>query len=278
MDPDKNLIYTRRKARQEQLAQSDAMPEESTVKFPSAGWSTSLQRMPLFTRAEMDLHISKSGKNFDRNKQNHAVPTSMKKAKTFLDDEYLRDLTCASDDQYFYFKCLCYHSFKKIEPPHKLQVALCLVSGVVKYASCTCVAGSVGFCNHVLAVMMKLCKFSLYCCQDIKDLENESDMTQAKACTSSLQLWHRPVRGDKIKPQPVMELEVKKSIYRKQNLENVQVAHMQVTSYSSQSLIFKFSVILTQCLEWTVMMNKMLFLYILHSLCNNLSSMKSQMI
>ncbi|CAH3169650.1 unnamed protein product, partial [Pocillopora meandrina] len=165
VDPDKNLIYTRRKARQEQLAQSDAMPEESTVKFPSAGWSTSLQRMPLFTRAEMDLHISKSGKNFDRNKQNHAVPTSMKKAKTFLDDEYLKDLTCAR---------------------------------------------SVGFCNHVLAVMMKLCKFSLYCCQDIKDLENESDMTQAKACTSSLQLWHWPVRGDKIKPQPVMELEVKK--------------------------------------------------------------------
>lgn len=54
--------------------------------------------MPLFTRAEMDLHISKSGKNFDKNKQNHAVPTSMKKAKTFLDDEYLKDLTCASDD------------------------------------------------------------------------------------------------------------------------------------------------------------------------------------
>ena len=26
--------------------------------------------------------------------------------------------------------------------------------------------------------------------------------------------------------------------------------------YSSQSLIFKFSVILTQCLEWTVMMKK----------------------
>ena len=84
MDPDKNLIYTRRKARQEQLAQSDAMPEESTLKFPSAGWSTSLQRMPLFTRTEMDLHISKFGKNFDRNKQNHAVPKSMKRQKHFL--------------------------------------------------------------------------------------------------------------------------------------------------------------------------------------------------
>ena len=76
----------------------------------------------------------------------------------------------------------------KNETPHKLQVALCLVRGVVKYALCTCVAGSVGFCNHVLALMMKLCKFSLYSCQDIKELDNESDMTPFKACTSSLQL------------------------------------------------------------------------------------------
>ena len=50
-------------------------------------------------------------------------------------------------------------ALKKNEAPHKLKVALCLVSGSVKYASCTCVAGSAGFCNHVLALMMKLCKF-----------------------------------------------------------------------------------------------------------------------
>ena len=212
VDPDQNLIYTRRKQRQEQLqTHSDLLPKESTVKFPSTGWSTSLQRMPLFTKAEMDLHISQSGKNIDRNKQNHAVPTSMKKAKTFLEDEYLRDIVAASDNEYFFFKCLCHHSFKKNEAPHKLQVALCLVSGAVKYASCTCVAGSVGFCNHVLALMMKLCKFSLYSCQDVKELDYESDMTASKACTSSLQIWHRPVRGDKIKAQPVMELEVKRS-------------------------------------------------------------------
>ena len=212
VDPGQNLIYTRRKQRQEQSqTQSDLLPKESTVKFPSTGWSISLQRMPLFTKAEMDLHISQSGKNIDRNKQNHAVPTSMKKAKTFLEDEYLRDIVAASDNEYFFFKCLCHHSFKKNEAPHKLQVALCLVSGAVKYASCTCVAGSVGFCNHVLALMMKLCKFSLYSCQDVKELDYESDMTASKACTSSLQIWHRPVRGDKIKPQPVMELEVKRS-------------------------------------------------------------------
>jgi len=36
-------------------------------------------------------------------------------------------------------------------------------------------------------------------------------MVQPKACTSSLQLWHRHERGENIKPQPVMELNVKRS-------------------------------------------------------------------
>lgn len=212
VDPDENLIYTRRKQRQEKLqTRNDPLLKESPVRFPSTGWSTSLQRMPLFTKAEMDLHVSQSGKTIDRSKQSHTVPTSMRKAKTFLEDEYLKDVVAASDNEYFFFQCLCHHSYKKNEAPHKLKVALCLVSGSVKYASCTCVAGSVGFCNHVLALMMKLCKFSLYNCQNVKELDDECDMAQPKACTSSLQLWHRPARGEKIKPQPVMELNVKRS-------------------------------------------------------------------
>ena len=110
--------------------------------------------------------------------------------------------------------------FKKMRPPHKLPVALCLASGAVRYASCACVARFVGFCNHVLALKMKLCKFSLYSCQDTKELDHESDKTPPKACTSSLQLWHRPVGGDKIKPQPVMELEVKRcSLDEEYNLD-----------------------------------------------------------
>ena len=66
VDPDENLIYTRQKQRQEKLQTStDPLLKESTVRFPSTGWSTSLQRMPLFTKAEMDLHVSKSGKIID---------------------------------------------------------------------------------------------------------------------------------------------------------------------------------------------------------------------
>lgn len=66
VDPDGNLIYTHRKERQEKLQTwNDPLLKESTVRFPLTGWSTSLQRMPLFMKAEMDLHVSQSGKNIN---------------------------------------------------------------------------------------------------------------------------------------------------------------------------------------------------------------------
>ena len=50
------------------------------------------------------------------------------------------------------------------------------------------------------------------------------------------------------------------------NLQETKFRKCLSSSYpSSQSLILKFSVILTQCLDWTVMINKTLFLYIPNS-------------
>ena len=167
--------------------------------------------MPMFTRAEMNMHILKSGKHIDPHSKSHSVPTSMRKAKTFLEDEYLNDLSVASDQVHFFFKAKCHHSFRKNDPPHNLKVALDLVSGEVKNASCSCVAGQIGFCNHILALLMKICKLSLYGCKDVSELEEEDDMQPTKACTSTLQLWHRKGRGDAIYPQPVMEISVKKT-------------------------------------------------------------------
>ena len=130
-----------------------------------------LWRMSMFTRAEMNMHILKSGKHIDPHSKSHSVPTSMRKAKTFLDNEYLylNDLSVASDQVHFFFKPKCYHSFRKNYPPHNLKVALDLVSGEVKNASCTCVAGQIGFCNHILALLMKICK-------NVRELEEEDDM------------------------------------------------------------------------------------------------------
>uniref|UniRef100_A0A6P8IVU1 Uncharacterized protein LOC116305611 n=1 Tax=Actinia tenebrosa TaxID=6105 RepID=A0A6P8IVU1_ACTTE len=212
VDPDENKVYTKRKQRQDKLnsIQTPSQHSPKKAKFPDDGWSSSLKRMPPFNRAEMDAHITKSGKIIDPQSKGHSLPTGLTKAKTFLADEYLKEIKAASDNGYFYFKSLCHHSFRKNEPPHKLKIALDLITAEVIEACCTCVAGKVGLCNHVLALMLKLCKFSLYACNDIKDLDSEDDVDPHVACTSNLQVWHKTGRGDKITPKPIMEVMVKK--------------------------------------------------------------------
>ena len=211
VDPDPHNVYTKRKehrtASEDNISAAVNAPQPN---YPSDGWSGDLKRMPFFTRAEMNYHIAKSGKNIDSSKS-HSVPTSVRKATTFLNDEYLKNLSAASDNTYFYLRCQCHHSFRKNDPPHNLKVSLCIFSGEVKNASCSCVAGQVGFCNHILALLLKLCKFSLYECKSVTDLENEDDMQPKRSCTSTLQRWHRKGRGDCINPQPVMEVLVTKT-------------------------------------------------------------------
>lgn len=88
---------------------------------------------------------------------------------------------------------------------------LCIFSGKVTNASCSCVAGQVGFCNHILALLLKLCKFTLYECKSVSDLDSEEDMQPKRSCTSHLQQWHRKGRKDLINPQPIMEVLVTKT-------------------------------------------------------------------
>ena len=71
--------------------------------------------MPMFTKAEMNDQITRSGKHI-ANKDHHSVPTSLRKAKTFLEDEYLYEIMAASYQHCFYFKANCCHSFRKNDP------------------------------------------------------------------------------------------------------------------------------------------------------------------
>ena len=57
--------------------------------------------MTTFTKAEMNIHISKTGKKLDPRKHEHSVPTGLQKAKSFLTDEYLQDIKTASDSNFF---------------------------------------------------------------------------------------------------------------------------------------------------------------------------------
>lgn len=217
MDPDPNGLYTKRKQQRIGIGATSSVTDSShgdaskpSVKYPTDGWSTSLEKMPMFTRAEMNEHIASSGKSIS-NIQHHSVPTSLRKAKTFLEDEYLREITAASDDHCFYFQAKCCHSFRKNEPPHQLKLALCIFKGDVLDSSCTCVAGKAGFCNHISALMFKICKYTLFEAKTTKDLCQEKDENPDLACTTQLQRWHKKGGGENIVPQPVMEVYVTKT-------------------------------------------------------------------
>ena len=97
VDPDPDEIFSKRKERISQLPTS----APSSVKYQSDGWGKTLERMPPFTRSEMNEHVANSGKPVV-NTEKHSIPTNLKKAKTFLQDEYLKDIEANSGQRYFY--------------------------------------------------------------------------------------------------------------------------------------------------------------------------------
>ena len=72
-------------------------------------------------------------------------------------------------------------------------------------------AGKVGFCNHISALMLKVCKFALFEAKSTKDLNQEQDENPELACTSQLQKWNKKGGGKNIVPQPVMDVMVRKT-------------------------------------------------------------------
>ena len=109
-------MYTKRKRSKQGAScsgvdSSSDVPLKLKVKFPQADWGSRLDKMPLFTKAEMNKYIENSGKRLGSS--HHSVPTSWKKGKTFLEDEYLKNIECTNDEKDFYFRCKCSHSFRK---------------------------------------------------------------------------------------------------------------------------------------------------------------------
>ena len=83
----------------------------------------------------MNHHVANSGKRV-ANAENNSIPTNLRKAKTFLQDEYLKEIEANSDQLHFYLKAKCFHSFRKSEAPHDLRFAMSIVSGQVTHANC----------------------------------------------------------------------------------------------------------------------------------------------
>ena len=83
IDPDPDEIYTKRKKLIVNVMMSSTPSSSPSVKYPNDGWGNSLERMPSFTRAEMNQHITNSGKKVAII-QHHSILTNLKRRKLFL--------------------------------------------------------------------------------------------------------------------------------------------------------------------------------------------------
>ena len=72
------------------------------------------------------------------------------------------------------------------------------------------VAENPDFCNHVLALILKICKYTLYNCKNVTELQHEADENRSTACTTTLQRWHQ-LRVEGISSYPIIEVSVSKT-------------------------------------------------------------------
>ena len=82
----------------------------------------------------------------------------------FFSEGYLHNVGAKNhkDSKTFYFRALCYRSLRKSEPPHKIRLAISTEQPYdVLASSCTCVAGSLGFCNHAVGLLYLVSHYSM---------------------------------------------------------------------------------------------------------------------
>lgn len=163
-------------------------------------WGKSLDFLPLFTRREIDQHVSKCGKL----KKLH-IKKTLERGLKFKEERYisLESLFTARTLKYFLAKAHCRASMKKVH--RVVEVQLNRRNGEVEHAKCNCPAGMSGYCNHVMALLLELAEYSL---NNLKRVPTE------KACTSVLRKWGVPGNKETVK-YPVMKTVLHSSVMKK---------------------------------------------------------------
>ncbi|XP_045214744.1 uncharacterized protein LOC123564895 [Mercenaria mercenaria] len=151
----------------------------------SLNWSKKLNEIPKFTILQIADYIKVRGKN-----------RAFEKGYNFFIESYVHDAFVCKTDSKFLVKAKCWRSQKKNELPHILSAEICLKESNVLDGQCSCIAGTGGVCNHIIALLYNVNHWS-----SKRMTEIPADMS----CTEVSQIWHKP-RGDKIEPEPVMKL------------------------------------------------------------------------
>ena len=113
-------------------------------------WSKSLGNAQTLTINEIEKFFTRSGK----------TGKMQKRAENLLFDNFLDNVWCACNADYFYIKGICSASYTKSQY-HQLSCCLSRCDAAVQYAYCSCKAGQGGFCNHISAFLKLLAQFAL---------------------------------------------------------------------------------------------------------------------
>ena len=184
---------------------SDLLREnEAIFRFcpPEGNMTKSLDGLPPFTFNSIVRYVRTSGKNI-KHTPDYMVMKPFERGVNFCIEGYIHNVFAKhhAESDRFYFRALCYRSLRKSETPHKIKLAISVKEPYdVLGSSCTCVAGSLGFCNHAIGLMYLISHYYMAKTKVIPD-----DLV----CTSLPQQWHKP-RGKKISSEPLMEMVFKK--------------------------------------------------------------------
>ena len=83
------------------------------------------------------------------------------------------------------------------------SVSVEITMHVVANFGSLCVAVKSGFCKHVLAMMPKVCNFTLHNYKNVTELQHEAFENCLATCTSTLQRWHQS-RIEGTTPCPIL--------------------------------------------------------------------------
>ena len=86
-----------------------------------------------------------------------------------------------------------------------VRIQLCKMTGEMCKATCSCLAGKSGYCNHVMALLYEIAEYSL---------NQPTEVPQKKACTSALRKWGVPGNKEVVK-ETVMRTTLTSSDHKK---------------------------------------------------------------
>ena len=165
-------------------------------------WTKCWTTFPPSLSIPLSLYVRNSGKNMQHS-PDYMVLKPFEGGVNFFIQGYLHNLLVKhhNESQAFYFTARCHRSLRKSDSPHKIRLAISTEQPYdVLASSCTCVAGSLGFCHHAVGLMYLVSHYYLTKPKSIPD-----DLV----CTSLPQQWHKP-RGKSISSEPLMDMVFKK--------------------------------------------------------------------